>query len=212
MSTWISPRDFLRNNIILQQVKNKCQLKWRLKKLQEDYSLNPCIIYGNNSFPLIMKVVVQFSSIAQPCLTFCNPTNHSTPGLPVHHQLLEFTQTHVHWVSDAIQPSHPLLSLLLLPPIPLSIRVFSSESTLCMRWAKYWSFSLSIIPSKEIPGLIFRRDWLDLLAVQGTLKSLLQHHSSKAWLQTLEPREAGHPEGKWVNRPKLPTKKTGFQV
>ena len=79
--------------------------------------------------------------------------------------------------------SHLILGrpLLLLPPIPPSIRVFSNESTLCMRWPKYWSFSFSIIPSKEIPGLIFfRMDWLDLLAVQGTLKSLLQHHSSKA--------------------------------
>ena len=107
--------------------------------------------------------------------------NCSTPGLPVHHQLPEFTQTHVHQVSDAIQPSHPLSSLLLLPPIPPSIRVFCNESALRMRWPKYWSFSFSIIPSREIPGLIsFRMDWLDLLAVQGTLKSLLQHHSSKA--------------------------------
>ena len=107
--------------------------------------------------------------------------NCSTPGLPVHHQLPEFTQTHVHRVHDAIQPSHPLLSFLLLPPIPPSIRVFSNESTLHRRWPKYWSFRFSIIPSKEIPGLIsFRMDWLDLLAVQGTLKSLLQHHSSKA--------------------------------
>ena len=107
--------------------------------------------------------------------------NCSTPGLPVHHQLPEFTQTHVHQVSDAIQPSYPCCPLLLLPPIPPSIRVCSSESTLCMRWPKYWSFSFSIIPSKEISGLIsFRMDWLDLLAVQETLKSLLQHHSSKA--------------------------------
>jgi len=106
--------------------------------------------------------------------------NPSTPGLPVHHQLPEFTETHVHRVSDAIQPSHPLSSPLLLLPIPPSIRVFSNESTLCMRCPKYWSFSFSIIPSKEIPGLIsFRMDWLDLLIVQGTLKSLLQHHSSK---------------------------------
>ena len=105
----------------------------------------------------------------------------STPGLPVHHQLPEFTQTHVHRVSDAIQPSHPLSPLFLLPPIPPSIRVFANESTLHMRWPKYWSFSFSIIPSKEHLGLIsFRMDWLDLLAVQGTLKSLLQHHSSKA--------------------------------
>ena len=106
--------------------------------------------------------------------------NRSTPGLPVHHHLPEFTQTHVHWVRDAIRPSHPRSPLLLLPSIPPSIKVFSNESTLHMRWPKYWSFSFSIIPSKEIPGLIsFRMDWSDLLAVQGTLKSLLQHHSSK---------------------------------
>ena len=124
---------------------------------------------------------VQFSSVAQSCLTLCDPKNHSTPGLPVHHQLPEFTQTHVHRVCDAIQPSHPLRPLLLLPPIPPSIKVFSNESTLHRRWPKYWSFSFSIIPSKEIPGLIsFRMGWLDLLAVQRTLKSLLQHHSSKA--------------------------------
>ena len=117
---------------------------------------------------------VQFSSVAQSCPTLCDPMNCSTPGLPVHHQLPEFTQTHVHWVGDAIQPSHPL------PPIPPSIRVFSNESTLHMRWPKYWSFSFSIIPSKEHPGLIsFRMDWLDLLAVQGTPKSLLQHHIQK---------------------------------
>ena len=113
------------------------------------------------------------------CLTLCDPMNHSTPGLPVHHHLLEFTQTHVHRVDDAIQPSYPLSSP--SPPALPSIRDFSNESTLRMRWPKYWSFSFSIIPSKEIPGLIsFRMDWLDLLAVQGTLKSLLQHHSSKA--------------------------------
>ena len=104
--------------------------------------------------------------------------NRSTPGLPVHHQLLEFTQTHVHWVSDAIQPSHPLL---LLPSIFPRIRVFSNESALHIRWPKYWNFSFNISPTNEDPGLIsFRMDWLDLLAVQGTLKSLLQHHSSKA--------------------------------
>ena len=107
--------------------------------------------------------------------------NCTTPGLPVHHQLPEFTQTHVHRVGDAIQPSHPLSSLLLLLPFPPSIRVFSNESTLLMRWPKYWSFSFSISPSNEQPGLIlFRMDWLDLLAVQGTLKNLLQPHSSKA--------------------------------
>src|SRR5574337_994402 len=107
--------------------------------------------------------------------------NRSTPGLPVHHQLPEFTQTHIHRVSDAIQPSHPLSSPSPLAPNPSQHQSLSNESTLRMRWLKYWSFSFSIIPSKEIPGLIsFRIDWLDLLAVQGTLKSLLQHHSSKA--------------------------------
>ena len=107
--------------------------------------------------------------------------NRSTPGLPVHQQLPESTQTHVHQVGDAIQPSHPLSSLLLLPSIPPSIRVFSNESTLRIRWPKYWSFSFNISPSSEHPGLIsFRMDWFDVLEVQGILKSLLQHHSSKA--------------------------------
>ena len=122
---------------------------------------------------------VQFSSVAQSCPTLCNPMNHSTPGLPVHHQLLEFTQTRVHRVGDAIQPSDPLLS-----PSPPAFSLSQHQSffqwvALCIRWPKYWSFSIS--PSNEHPGLIsFRMDWLDLLAVQGTLKSLLQHHSSKA--------------------------------
>ena len=106
--------------------------------------------------------------------------NRSTPGLPVHHKHPEFTQTHIHRVSDAIQPSHPLSFLLLLAPIPPSIRIFFSESTLHMRSPKFWSLGFSSIPSKEIPGLFFRMDWLDLLAIQGTLKSLLQHHSSNA--------------------------------
>ena len=121
------------------------------------------------------------SSVAQSCLTLCDPMNCSTPGLPVHHQLPESTQTHVHRVGDVI--SHLILCrpLFLLSPIPPSIRVFSNESTLRMRWPKYWSFSFNISPSKEHPGLIsFRMEWLDLLAVQGTLKSLLQHHISKA--------------------------------
>ena len=107
--------------------------------------------------------------------------NRSTPGLPVHHPLPESTQTHVYCVVDAIQPSHLCRPLLPLPPIPPSIRVFSNESALCIRWPKYWSFSFNISPTNEHQGLIsFRMNWLDLLAVQRTLKSLLQHHSSKA--------------------------------
>ena len=105
----------------------------------------------------------------------------SMPDLPVHHQLPEFTQTHVHQVVDAIQPSHPLSSPS-PPTFNLShIRVFSNESALCIKWPKYWSFSFNISPSNEHPGLIcFRMDLLDLLAVQGALKSLLQCYSSKA--------------------------------
>ena len=123
----------------------------------------------------------QFSSVAQSCLILCDPIDCSMPVLPVHHQLPESTQTHVNWVSDAIQTSHPLSSLLLLPSVFPSIRVFSNESALHIRWPKYWSFSFSISPFNEHLGLIsFRMDWLDLLAVQGTLKSLLLHHNSKA--------------------------------
>ena len=124
--------------------------------------------------------MIQFSSVAQSCPTLCDPMNCSRPGLPVHRQLPEFMQTHVHRVSDAIQPSHPLSS-----PSPPAPDHFQHQGlfqwvTLHMRWPKYWSFSFSISPSNEYLGLIsFKIDWLDLLAVQGTLKSLLQHHSSK---------------------------------
>ena len=97
---------------------------------------------------------VQFSPVAQSYPTLCNPMNPSMPGLPVHHQLPEFTQTHVHRVGDAIQPSHPLLSPFPPAPNPSQHQSFSNESTLCMRWPKYWSFSFSFIPSKEHPGLI----------------------------------------------------------
>ena len=122
-----------------------------------------------------------FSSVQLLSLVrLCNPMNHSTPGLPVHHQLPELLR----FMSiESVMPSSHLIlcsPLLLLPPIPPSIRVFSNKPTLLMRWPKYWSFSFSIIPSKEIPGLIsFRMDWLDLLAVLGTLKSLLQHTVQK---------------------------------
>ena len=128
---------------------------------------------------------VQFSPVAQSCLTLCDPMNRSTPGLPVHHQLPEFTQTRVHRVSDAIQPSHPLSSP--SPPAPnpsqhqsLFQRVNSSHEV-----AKVLEFSFSIIPSKEHPGLIsFRMDWLDLLAVQGTLKSKQRHYFANKGLSS----------------------------
>ena len=122
--------------------------------------------------------------------------NRSTPGLPVHHQLPEFKLMSIELVMPS---SHIILCrpLLLLPPILPSITVFSNESTLCKRWPKYWSFSFSIIPSKEIPGIIsFRMDWLDLLTVQGTLKSLLQHYSSKAsilWCSAFFTVQLSHP-------------------
>ena len=123
---------------------------------------------------------LQFSSIAQLCPTLCDPMGCSSPGLPVYHQLVEFTQTHVHWVSDAIQPFHPPSSPS-LPAFNLSnIRVFSNESSLHIRWPKYCSFSFSISLSKEYSGLIsFRIGWFDLPVDQGTLKRLL-HHNSKA--------------------------------
>ena len=188
---------------------------------------------------MFLKIPKSLNRGAQSCLTLFDSMNRSTPGLPVCHQLPESTQAHVHWVSDAIQPSHPLLApsplafssvqslsrvrlfatpwiaalqaslsitnsrsllrlmsidsvipsdhlilcwpLLLLPSIFPNIRVFSNESALRMRWLKYWSFRFNICPSNEHPGLIsFRMDWLDLLAVQWTLKKLLQRHSSKA--------------------------------
>ena len=134
-----------------------------------------------NPSPTIPLNCLQFSSVAWLCLTLCDPKNCSRPGLPVHHELPEFTQTYIHWVSDAIQLSHPLSSPSPPDPNPSQYQIFSNQSTLRMRWPKYWSFSFSISLSKGHPGLIsFRMDWLDLLAVQATLKSLLQHHSSKA--------------------------------
>ena len=160
---------------------------------QQSYS-HACVIsnsvlrkttYNGRTFylpgTLLNATSVQFSSVTQSCLTLCDPMNHSKPGLPVHPQLLEFTQTHVHWVNDAIQPTHPLSS-----PSPPALNLSQHQGI--FQWvsslhqvAKVWSFSFNISPSNEHPGLIsFRMDWLDLLAVQGTLKSLLQHHSSKA--------------------------------
>ena len=138
---------------------------------------NP-IISGPHPYSLSS---VQFSSVTQSCPTLCDPMNPSRPGLPIHQQLPEFTQTHAHQVGDAIQPSHHLLSPSPPAPDPSQHQGLSKQSTLHMRWPKYWSFSFSISPSNKHPGLIsFRMDWLDLLAVQVTLKSLLQHPSSKA--------------------------------
>ena len=127
---------------------------------------------------VIRVVQASFSSDSHSCLTLHNPMNRSTPGLPVHHQLPELTQTHVHRVGDAIQPSDPLFS-----PSPLAPNPSQHQGLFqwVMRWPKYWSFSFSISPSSEHPGLIsFGMDWLDLLIVQGTLKSLLRHHCLKA--------------------------------
>ena len=132
--------------------------------------------------PMAYKIhSAQFSSVTQSCPTSCDPMDCSTPGFPVHHQLPELTQTHVHWVSDAIQPSYPLSS-----PSPPTFN--HSQHQGLFKWvsssnqvAKILEFQLQFSPSKEYSGLIsFRMDWLDLLAVQGTLKSLLQYHSSKA--------------------------------
>ena len=139
----------------------------------------------------------QFSSVTQSCPTLCDPTNCSTPGLPVHHQLPEFTETHAHWVGEAIQPSHPLSS-----PSPSALN--PSQHQGLFQWVnsshevtKVLSFSFSISPSNEYPGLIsFKMDWLDLLAVQGTLNSLLQHHSSKAsilWHSAFFTVQLSHP-------------------
>ena len=137
--------------------------------------------------------VNQFSSVTQSCPTVCDPIDCSMSGLPVHHQLPEFSQAHVHWVGDVIQPSHPLSS----PFLPPSIFHRWPCDILHIRWPQYWSFSFNISPSNEYSGMIFfRMDWLDLLAVQGTLKSLLQHHSSKApilWHSAFSIVQLSHP-------------------
>ena len=145
-------------------------------------------MYKNN-------LIISSVQFTQSCLTLCNPMNCSKPGLPVHCNLPMSTQTHVHWVGDAIQPFHPLPSPS-LPIFNLSQHQGLYESVL-IRWPKYWSFSFSISPSNEYSGLIsFRMDWLDLFAVQGTLKSLLQLHSSKAsilWCSAFFIVQLSHP-------------------
>ena len=145
----------------------------------------------------VMQSFPQFSSVAQSYPTLCDPMDCSTPVLPVYYQVLDLAQTHVHWVGDAIQPSHPLSS-----PSPPAFNLsqhqaFSNESVLCIRWPKYWTFSFSISPFNEYSGLLsFRIDCLDLFAVQGTLKNLLQHHSSKAsilWCSAFLMVQLSHP-------------------
>ena len=165
----------------------KCMTQWGCLKV--------CLQQGASEFYLKVLIqlktdftanrisveVLQFSSVTQSCPTLWDPMNRSTPGLPVQHQLPKYTQTHVHWVGDAIQPSYPLSS-----PSPPDLNLSQHQGL--FKWvssshqvAKYWSFSFNISPSNEHSGLIsFRMDCLDLLAVQGTLKSLLQHHSSKS--------------------------------
>ena len=153
------------------------------------------LLFQQNS----IKEKIKFSSVTESCdSVWHHRRQHSRP--PVHHQPLEFTQTHVHRVSDAIQPSHPLLS-----PSPPAFNLSQhqgllNESAFHIRWPKYWTFSFNISPSSEHPGLIsFRMDWLDLLAAQGTLKSLLQHHGSKASIllhSTSFIVQLSHPHGK----------------
>ena len=139
------------------------------------------IFFKSRDITLSTKVrLVQFSSVAQSCPTHCHPMNRSTSGLRVHHQLPD---PHKPMSIELVMPSNHLIlcrPLLLPPSIFTSIRIFSNESALGIRWSKYWSLSFSISPSSEHPGLIFRMDWLYLLSVQRTLKSLLQHHSLKA--------------------------------
>ena len=154
------------------------------------YIQRPCQVF------ILQNNTVQSNSVVQSFLTLCNPMDHSMPGLPVHRQLLEFNQNHVHRVGEANQPSHPLSSPSPSVPNPSHQSLFH-ESRLLMRWPKYWSFSFSISPSKEHPGMIsFRMEWLDLLSVQGTLKSILEHHSSKAsilWRSALFIVQLSHP-------------------
>ena len=125
----------------------------------------------------------QFNSVTELCLAHCNSMDCSMPGFPVHYQILEPAKTHVHQVSGAIQANYPLSSIFNPAFNFPNISVFSNESILYIRWQKHCSFSFSISPSNEYSGLIsFGNDWLDILAFQGTLKSLLEHHSSKTWI------------------------------
>ena len=147
-------------------------MQCKLKPQHNSVYCTPVIVAGKNKILLLAT---------QSCTNLCDPMDCSTPDFPVLHHLPEFAHTHVRRVDDAIQPSHLYLPLLLLSSVFPDIRVFSKESALFIRWPKYWSFSFSISPYNEYSVLIsFRIDWFDLLAVQGTFKCLLQHHSSKA--------------------------------
>ena len=147
----------------------------------KDFTLFSLTVISLSSYSTLLLLICCCCSVTQWYPTVHNPMDCSTPVFPVPYQLLEFTQVHFHCIGDVIQPSNPLLHLLLLPSIFARIRVSSSESVLHIRWPKYWSFSFSISPSNEYSELIsYRIDWFDLLAVQGTLGSRLQHHSLKA--------------------------------
>ena len=169
---------FLRNLYVSQEavVKTEHETMTGSKLGKEcDKAVYHCPVYLTPMQSTLREVILQFSSVAQSCLTLCDPMDCSTPGFPVHHQLLELKLMSI----ESVMPFNHLTlcrPLLLPPSIFPSIRVFSDESVLCMKWPKYWSFSFSLSPSNEYSGLIFFRiDWLDLLAVQGILKSLLQH-------------------------------------
>ena len=159
-------------------------IKTKNKKSVNGWSCVPSLLFTwGQTMVEVMKIMVQFSSVQ----SLSRVQHFVTPWIPAHQVSMSITNS---WSSlkltstESVTPSSHLIlccPLFLLPPIPPSIRVFSNELTFRMRWPKYWSFSFSIIPSKEHPGLIsFRMDWLHLLAVQGTLKSFLQHHNSKA--------------------------------
>ena len=157
-----------------------CTIMWVGWPVSVEGSMNCRLIPRHKWFLFGENSGCQFSTVSQSRPTPCDPMNRSTPGLPVYHQLLDFTQTHVHQVTNATQPSHPLSSPSSAPNLSQHQGLFHWVNS-SREVPRYWSFSISISPSNEHPGLIsFRMDWLDLLAVQGTLKNILQYHSSKA--------------------------------
>ena len=151
-------------------------MHYGINSLWTTFSINTGLkewLYNSRENSRLVWVICCCCSVSKSCLILCNPMNSKMPGFPVLQYLCEFAETHAYWSSDAIQPSHSLLSLLLLPSTFPNIRVFSNESTLCIRWPKYWSFSFSTSPSNEYSRLIFfKNDWFEILVVQGTLESL----------------------------------------